>query len=156
LLNYYFTPPIHRWTVAASENLLALVVFVLVAVAISATVDQAARRTRDAAQARAEASTLSTVAGSVLRGGRPLPSLLEQGREMFSLASVTLLERRTDVARTPDMRRDPTKWRVAASAGGRPAFSPSEGDLEVPVDDNLSLVLTGHTLAASDQRVVEA
>jgi two-component system, OmpR family, sensor histidine kinase KdpD len=156
LLNYYFTPPVNKFTIAQTENLLALVVFVLVAVAVSVTVDLAARRTRDAALARAEAATLSTVAGSVLRGSRPLPALLEQLRETFALSSVTLLERRTDVARTPDLRRDPMKWRVAASVGGQPAFSPSDGDLEVPVDESISLVLGGHPLAASDQRVVEA
>jgi two-component system sensor histidine kinase KdpD len=156
LLNYYFTPPIHLWTIAESENLLALLVFVLVAVAVSVTVDLAARRTADAARARAEAQTLATVAGSVLRGGRPLQALLEQLRETFTLTSVTLLERRPDTPRSPDMRRDPTKWRVAAAVGGRPSFSPSEGDVDVPVDDDLALVLEGHTLAAADQRVVEA
>lgn len=156
LLNYFFTPPVYEWTIAERENLLALLVFVLVAVAVSATVDLAARRTREAARARAEAQTLATVAGGVLRGERPLQALLEQLRETFTLTSVTLLERRPDTPRSPDMRRDPTKWRVAASVGGRPSFSPSEGDVDVPVDDDLALVLEGHTLAAADQRVVEA
>ncbi|WP_027346111.1 DUF4118 domain-containing protein [Hamadaea tsunoensis] len=156
LLNYYFTPPVHEWTINETENLLALLVFLLVAVAVSLTVDLAARRTREAARARAEAETLSTVAGSVLRGERPLPALLEQLRETFALASVTLLERRPDTPRSPDLRRDPAKWLVAASVGGRPAFSPADGDVEVPVDETLSLVLSGHPLAAADQRVVEA
>jgi len=156
LLNYYFTPPIHLWTIAERENVLALLVFVAVAVAVSATVDLAARRTADAARARAEAQTLATVAGSVLRGGSPLRSLLEQLRETFNLTSVTLLEWRAGEPRSPDMRRDPSKWRVAASVGGQPSFSPSEGDVDVPVDDDLALVLEGHTLAAADQRVVEA
>src|SRR6185437_1640863 len=70
LLNYYFTPPIHRFTIAEHENVLALVVFLTVAVAVSITVDLAARRTSEAARARAEAETLSTLAGSVLRGSR--------------------------------------------------------------------------------------
>ncbi|NUT06320.1 MAG: sensor histidine kinase KdpD [Hamadaea sp.] len=156
LLNYYFTPPIHLWTVAEHENLLALLVFVLVAVAVSATVDLAARRTLEAARARAEAQTLSTVAGSVLRGERPLPALLEQLRETFTLTSVTLLERRPDTPRSPDMRRDPAKWQVAASVGGHPSASPADGDVDVPVDDDLALVLSGHPLDAGDQRVVEA
>ena len=56
LLNYFFTPPIHAWTIAERDNLLALVVFVAIAAAVSVIVDKAARRTRQAAQASAEAS----------------------------------------------------------------------------------------------------
>ena len=44
------------------------------AVAVSWVVDTAARRTRQAAEAAAEAQTLATVAGGVLRGQRPLLS----------------------------------------------------------------------------------
>ncbi len=156
LLNYYFTPPIHQFTVADGENLLALVVFLLVAVGVSAVVDLAARRTVEAAQARAEAETLSTVAGSVLRGGRPLHALLEQVRETFQLTSVTLLERRPDAASTPDSQHDPGAWQVAASVGGPPCQAPGAGDVDVPVDDEVSLVLCGQILAAADRRVVEA
>ena len=64
LLNYYFTPPIHLFTIAERENVLALVVFLAVAIAVSITVDGAARRSSEAARARAEAETLSTLAGS--------------------------------------------------------------------------------------------
>src|SRR5689334_12671766 len=35
LLNWYFTPPIYEWTIADGENILALVVFLLVAAAVS-------------------------------------------------------------------------------------------------------------------------
>src|SRR5262245_6229833 len=91
LLNYFFTPPLHRFTVAEPQNVWALLVFVVVAVAVSLVVDLAARRTGEAARARAEAETLSTLAGSVLRGERPLRPLLGQLREAFGLSSVALL-----------------------------------------------------------------
>ncbi|MGW3369974.1 DUF4118 domain-containing protein, partial [Streptosporangium canum] len=68
LLNYYFTPPFDRFTVSDPHNLLALSVYVLVAVMVSAVVDLAARRTREAARAGADAEVLSTLAGHVLRG----------------------------------------------------------------------------------------
>jgi two-component system sensor histidine kinase KdpD len=156
LLNYYFTPPIHLFTVAEHENVLALIVFLAVALAVSATVDLAARHTSEAARASAEAETLSTLAGSVLRGSRPLPALLDQLRETFGLAGVTLLERRPEVAAGPDLQHDPSAWRVAASVGDRPCVTPGQGDAEVAVDDEVSLVLQGHPLAAADRRVVEA
>jgi two-component system sensor histidine kinase KdpD len=156
LLNYFFTPPIHRFTVAEGENLLALFIFLLVAVAVSTVVDLAARRTVEAAMARTEAESLSTVAGSVLRGERPLTALMEQVRETFGLASVALLERRPDAAATPDVHRDPDAWQVVAAVGATPCASPADADVDVPVDDRLSFVLCGRILAASDRRVVEA
>ncbi len=156
LLNWYFTPPLHQWTIAERENILALTVFLLVAAAVSAVVDLAARRTSDAARARAEAETLSTLAGSVLRGSRPLPALLDQLRETFQLTGVTLLERRDDTPSGPNLQHDPAAWRVAAAVGDQPCLTPAQGDADVLVDDQVSLVLCGHPLAAADRRVVEA
>jgi two-component system sensor histidine kinase KdpD len=156
LLNYYFTPPIHLWTISERENVLALVVFLAVAAAVSATVDLAARRTSEAARARAEAETLSTLAGSVLRGSRPLPALMDQLREAFGFTSVSLLERRPDAPPGPEQRHDPESWRLVAAVGDKPCTTPAQGDVDIPVDENLTLALRGHPLAAADRRVVEA
>jgi two-component system, OmpR family, sensor histidine kinase KdpD len=156
LLNFYFVPPIHRLTIAERENILALVVFLAVGLAVSVTVDLAARRTREAASARAEAETLSTLAGTVLRGSRPLPALLDQVREAFGFTGVTLLERRPDAPRSPDLQRDKDSWRIAAAVGDQPCLCPAQGDADVLVDDEISLVLKGHPLAASDRRVLGA
>jgi two-component system sensor histidine kinase KdpD len=155
LLNYYFTPPIRQWTISERENLLALTVFLVVGISVSAVVDLAAKRTREAAQAGADAQTLATVAGSVLRGGRPLTALLGQLREVFQLKSVTLLES-AGQTRTPDRQRDPASWKVAEFVGEAPVQAPGEGDVDVPVSDDLSLVLKGHPLAAADRRILEA
>jgi len=156
LLNYYFTPPIHRLTIEDHENLLALVVYLAVATAVSATVDQAARRTREAAIARAEAEILSTLAGSVLRGAKPLPALLDHLRETLGFTGVTLLERTVEAAPSPDLQHDPDSWRIVAAVGDQPCVTPSQGEAEVLVEDRISLVLRGHPLAAADRRTVEA
>jgi two-component system, OmpR family, sensor histidine kinase KdpD len=156
LLNYFFTPPTNTFTIAEREDILSLAVFVAVAVAVSAVVDLAARRTRQAARATADASTLATVAGSVLRGTRPLPALLERLQETFHLESVTLLERRPDAPQHPERHSRADVWQVAASTGARPCTTPSEGDTEVPVDDRVVLVLRGRPLPAEDRRIVEA
>ncbi len=166
LLNYFFTPPLRLFTVAERENVLALVVFLVVAVAVATAVDLAARRTSEAARARAEAETLSTLAGSVLRGSRPLPALLDQVRETFGLAGVTLLERRSGalVERGPDAAPPPAAaddqaWQVVTAVGDRPATRPAEGQTEVTVagpDTQLALVLSGRALDAADRRLVEA
>ncbi|HEY0869582.1 MAG TPA: DUF4118 domain-containing protein [Acidothermaceae bacterium] len=44
LLNWYFTPPVHTWTIDSPQNLLALVLFVAVAVTVGSVVHLAARR----------------------------------------------------------------------------------------------------------------
>jgi two-component system sensor histidine kinase KdpD len=156
LLNFFFTPPIHTLTVARPENLLALTVYVLVAVMVSAVVDLAARRTREAARASADAEVLSTLAGHVLRGDAALPSLLARLRETFGLAAVTLLERRPGVEPVPGDRTDPRAWRVLATAGAGASDCPGEAETDVVVDDDLVMALRGRLLDAADRRVVEA
>jgi two-component system sensor histidine kinase KdpD len=156
LLNYFFTPPVRFLTVAERENLVALFAFLVVAVSLSTVVDVAARRTREASQARAEAATLFTLAGSVLRGSRPLPALLEQVRETFALDAVTLLERRPGALGGPDVEHTNEAWTVVACVGSPICLAPGDGDAEVHVDESYSLALSGHPLAAGDRRVLEA
>jgi two-component system sensor histidine kinase KdpD len=158
LLNYYFTPPLNTFTISEANNALALVVFVVVAALVSSVVDLAARRTRQAARATAETETLSTLAGSILRGETALPALLERVREAFALTSVTLLERSTaSVPGRGASARGPTdEWTVVASAGTDRCESPQDADTEVPAGDTLMLGLRGRPLRAEDQRVVAA
>ncbi|MEV5763974.1 DUF4118 domain-containing protein [Micromonospora sp. NPDC052213] len=156
LLNWFFAPPYYTLTIAEADNLLALGVFVGVAVAVSWVVDLAARRTREAARASADAQTLATVAGNVLRGQRPLPALLERLRETFALRAVSVLELAAEAAGRPGRDREEEAWRVVASVGEAPAGSPSAGETTVPVDDRLTVVLSGRRLEAADRRIIEA
>jgi K+-sensing histidine kinase KdpD len=50
-VNWFFTPPLHTLTIDEPKNLLALVLFVLVALSVSSVVHVAARRAKLAAQA---------------------------------------------------------------------------------------------------------
>ncbi|MFI9845533.1 DUF4118 domain-containing protein [Nonomuraea sp. NPDC051941] len=154
LLNWFFTPPIGEFTINDPENLFALVVFVLVAAAVSSIVDLAARRTRQAARASADAEALSTLAGHVLRGEAALPSLLGRLRETFGLDSVTLLERLGEP--TPDDQSEPAAWRIIATTGQTPCTNPGAADTDVQINDRLVLAARGRLLDASDRRVLEA
>jgi two-component system sensor histidine kinase KdpD len=154
LLNYYFTPPVHKWTIAEANNALALVVFVAVGLVVSTVVDQAARRTRQAARASAESELLVTTAGSVLRGQRAVSAVLDRVREAFGMQSVTLLEctpSQSTAARNPT-----SGWRAVAHSGEPPVTRPADADVEVPVGETMSLALRGRTLPASDRRVLGA
>ncbi|HUY50753.1 MAG TPA: sensor histidine kinase KdpD [Streptosporangiaceae bacterium] len=154
LLNYYFTPPLHQWTIAQANNALALVVFVAVALIVSSVVDRAARRTRQAARASAESELLVTTAGSVLRGQRAVEAVLDRVREAFGMESVTLLECDCGLGAAP---RGPTAgWRAVAHSGETPLTRPADADVEVPVAETLSLALRGRALPAADRRVLGA
>jgi two-component system sensor histidine kinase KdpD len=146
LLNYYFTPPFYEWTIAETENALALLVFVVVAVAVASVVDLAARRTTQAARSRAESETLGMLAGSILRGEDSVNALLGRVRETFGMSSVTLLERSDP--RSP--------WVPVAASGSNPCARPEEGDVDVPISDRLALALRGPVLPAEDRRVLGA
>ena len=166
LLNYYFIPPIHQFTIASPNNIFALAAFVLVALTVASVVDTAGRQSRRAAHASAEAQTLATLAGSVLRGEEAIPALLERSREAFGMESVALLERAaTQQAELQQAAAEPGRavpgvsgagWRLVASAGPRPCTSPGEGDAIVPATGSAVLVLRGRVLPASDQRVLTA
>ncbi|APE24400.1 sensor histidine kinase KdpD [Streptomyces venezuelae] len=146
LLNWFFTPPIHRLTVADPKNIVAIAVFLGVAMSVASVVDLAARRTHQAARLRAESEVLSYLAGSVLRGETSLDALLERVRETFSMESVALLERQDEVE----------PWTRAASVGPHPAVRPEDADVDMPVGDHLALALSGRVLPAEDRRVLGA
>ncbi len=144
LLNYYFTPPLYKFTIAQANNALALIIFVAVGLVVSSIVDTAARRTKQAARSGAESELLATTAGSVLRGQGALPAVLDRVREAFGMDSVTLLERQSHA------------WVQAGVSGEQPVSRPEDADVEMPVGDNLVLALRGRPLPATDRRVLGA
>ncbi|MFJ8656755.1 ATP-binding protein [Streptomyces rochei] len=147
LLNWFFTPPVNRITIADPRNILALAIFVGVALSVASVVDVAARRTHQAARLRAESEILSFLAGDVLRGETSLETLLERVRETFGMESAALLEREGDVA----------PWTCAGRAGtGPPVERPEDADVDMPVGDHMALALTGRVLPAEDRRVLAA
>ncbi|MER6528294.1 sensor histidine kinase KdpD [Streptomyces sp. NPDC001508] len=147
LLNYFYTPPLHRLTIADPHNIVAIAIFVGVAVSVASVVDLAARRTHQAARLRAESEILSFLAGNVLRGETGLEDLLERVRETFGMESAALLERAGDVE----------PWTCAGRAGfGPPLRRPEDADVDVPVGDHMALALTGRVLPAEDRRVLAA
>ncbi|GAA2151213.1 sensor histidine kinase KdpD [Kitasatospora kazusensis] len=145
LLNYYFIPPVHTFTIDEPNNVIALGVFAAVALTVSTVVDRATRLTLRAARATAEAETLSTLAGSVLRGADALPALLEKSRAAFGMESVALLARAGGEV-------------LARSDSGPSAGAPADDPVttEVPAGPDALLVLTGRRLPAADQRVLAA
>ncbi|HEX4866049.1 MAG TPA: ATP-binding protein [Acidimicrobiales bacterium] len=141
-VNWYFTPPIHTWSIAEGENAFALLAYLLTAAIVSGLVAVATRRTAEAARATAEAQTLAALASGLVEPD-PLPALMSHLRRSFGLAGVTLL-RRTNGG-----------W-VVEAADGTTVDTPGAADDVHAVGSELVLALTGHDLAAEDRRVLNA
>ncbi|ASQ92032.1 ATP-binding protein [Streptomyces sp. 11-1-2] len=128
LLNYWFIPPLGRFTLDDANALLALAVFVVVAAVVAAVVDRSLRLSRRSARATAEAETMSSLAGTIVRGGAAIPALVERTRETFGMDSAELVDE-----------------------------SPGEdGVTAVPAGPGAFLVLRGRTLTSSERRVLAA
>jgi two-component system, OmpR family, sensor histidine kinase KdpD len=143
LANWYFTPPVHRWTIADGENLLALVIYLVVAGIVSALVDRVARVRHQAVRAGAEAEAMAALVGS-LAEPQALPALVGHLRATFGMDAVALLERRDG------------EWQVEASSGASGPASPDGADVVKQIGDDLVLAMTGGQLVPDDHRVLNA
>jgi two-component system sensor histidine kinase KdpD len=137
LLNWFLTPPLHTLTIQEPQNLLALMLFVAVAVIVSSIVHLAARRADEAARSSADASALLELARTVLSGGDTPGSVLDQLTQGHS----TRAELQEYVGRN---------WvEVAASGPDADRQGPYEMVMELRAD--LRLHLSGQPPAVSRQ-----
>jgi len=92
LLNWYFTEPLHTFTIAQPDNLLALLLFIVVAISVSSVVHLAARRLVVARRSQDEAQALALLAASVLGSDDTPRAVLEHLQTTLGVGS-ELLER---------------------------------------------------------------
>jgi len=133
LLNWFFTEPLHAFTIAEPKNLLALVLFVTVAVAVSSVVHLAARREADAARSAKETSSLLGLAQTVL-GGADTPADVLDHLTSSHGGHAELLERVSG------------RWIKVASSG-----PPSDGTnvIRFEVRPDLALEVSGQAQSAT-------
>ncbi|MDZ7885054.1 MAG: sensor histidine kinase KdpD [Mycobacterium sp.] len=144
LLNYFLVEPRHTFTISEPDSAITIAVLGMIAVAVAALVDGAAKRAREARRASQEAELLAHFAGSVLRGADP-DALLERVREVYSQGAVTLLREHSGDAE------------VVACAGTDPCVTVDSADTAIEAgDDEFWLLLSGRRLAARDRRVLGA
>ncbi|MEA3529098.1 sensor histidine kinase KdpD [Nocardia sp. CDC186] len=140
LLNWFFAPPRYSLTIAEPNSFITVVVLLIVAVAVAALVDLAAKRTAQARKASRQAELLTMFSGAILHGA-DLPRLLEQIREVFAQRAVGLVE----------------GDHVLAEVGADPPRQPSDADTVVEAGDaRHRLLLAGRPLAAADRPVLNA
>ncbi len=128
LLNWYFTPPLHTFTIDKPDNLLALLLFVTVAMLVSSVVHLAASRATQAARSREEARLLLTLAQTVL-GGADTPAAVLDHLVATLGGQAELLEHVGG------------RWvRIAASGGAMDQAAPT---IRVDVRTDLALEVSG-------------
>jgi two-component system sensor histidine kinase KdpD len=139
LVNWYFTPPLHTFSIKETEHALALFIFLAVAGIVSGLVALAARRSAEGARARAEAEAMSRLAGV-----SPVSSVLESLRRVLGLEGAAVLHRYDG------------GWRIEAESGERVPATPEAGDSAIDVDENHVLALAGSPVRDEDLRVLDA
>ncbi|MFQ6328095.1 ATP-binding protein [Nocardia sp. CWNU-33] len=140
LLNWFFADPRYSLTIAEPDSFVTVVVLLIVAVAVAALVDVAAKRTRQARKASRQAQLLTMFAGAVLHGA-DLPNLLEQVRETFGLRAVSMV----------------SGGQVVAAVGVEPPQRVADAETAIEAGDTTSwLLLAGRTLDAGDRPVLHA
>jgi two-component system sensor histidine kinase KdpD len=133
LLNWFFTAPLHTFTIAEPRNLLALVLFVTVAVAVSSVVHLAARRESDAARSAKETESLLGLAQTVL-GGADTPGDVLDHLTASHGGHAELLERVG------------ARW-IKVASSGEP--DPSVSSLRFEVRPDLALEVSGQAASAT-------
>ena len=146
LLNYYFAPPLHTFTIENPGNAFAVLVFVLVAASVASVVHISALRATKALAAERESRILAQLAHSLLGATEQLPTLLEQARDTFSMRTAAVVRRAT--VREP--------WEALAATDGFDVTMVDAAEVRARVNDTTFLVMTGRVPPASQGRLVSA
>ncbi len=146
LINYYFVRPVHTLDVAQGEQVLALLVFLIVAAIVSGAVELAARRgAGGGARGAAGRDALGARGRRARARASRCTAILERARNTFHMESVALKAR--------DGRRlDESSTR----SGWAPPGEEAPLRFDVPMGPRLRLVGRGPALFAQDQRVLQA
>ncbi|MFE3103777.1 ATP-binding protein [Nocardia tengchongensis] len=140
LLNWFFTEPRYSLTIDQLDNFLTIVVLLVVAVAVAALVDVAAKRALEARKASRQAELLTLFAGSVLHGAN-LQDLLERARETYGQDAISLV----------------TDDEVLASVGDQPPTKVGDAETAVEAGDDMHwLLLRGRAVTSGDRLVLGA
>ncbi len=142
VVNWFYVSPYGTFTIGRSENLVSLIVFIVVAVAVGALVDLATQRSLEARRARLEAEALVRSTTSLALDPEPIQRLVEQIRTTFDLTGARLEGRAVPGAEST----------VAIAVDGDTSIDPS-ATLRLASG---TLTLYGGTLSPDDERLLQA
>lgn len=139
--NYLFTPPYRTWSIADGNDLFALAAFMFLAGLIGLLVGSSARRSAEAATAKAEAETLAGLIGAGGEGSAA--KLIERLQVALDARGVSLL--------VPG----PGKVETMAAAGCDPPSTVEEASRVAPVGE-AAVAISGVPLDPVDERLLAA
>jgi two-component system sensor histidine kinase KdpD len=146
LVNWYYVVPYNTLTIAEAQNVVALVVFVAVAVTVGTLVDVASKRAVEARRARLEAEALARSTTSLIADPDPLPQLLDQLRTTFNLTGVRILGEDPDHA---------IATVAAGDVSGAPSTSiPLTSSVQAAQGRQSTLQVFGRTPSLDDHRLL--
>jgi two-component system sensor histidine kinase KdpD len=146
-VNYFSLRPVGTLTVIDPENVLALLVFLAVAVAVSLVVDRSARLSKEASAARAEAAVLVELSRRTMVEGNTIAGFLDQVRNYFGAESAALWVKDDG---------GPSSWRLLHHAGGPPPAALSGAAASTSLDASRRLTLHGRELEPEERRLLAA
>ena len=162
LVNWYYVVPYGTLTIAEGENIIALVVFIGVAVTVGSLVDLVSKRALEARRARLEAEALARSTTSLAADPEPLPRLLDQLHATFNLSGARIVReehhRIVTVASAGDVSGSPTASIALTSSPRHRGVPGQQSTLEVfgrvlSIDDHRLLrVLADQLSVAVDSR----
>ncbi len=154
-LDFFFVDPLYTVTVDEPLHLLALVLYVVIAVLVSIVVDQAARRSRAARRSAAESELIAGVAGEVLRGQDAFQAFVTRTREAFGLTGVRILIGDRVLATDGEPAGAGAGGDGPTTDGTTTDGATTDGAVDrVPINDQAVLELHGRALQSSDRRLL--
>jgi two-component system sensor histidine kinase KdpD len=145
LANWYLTPPVGTLTIRSADDLVALVVFLLVALTVGTLVGISTRQSANARKARAQAEALAATTSlphPVFDTG-PAGSI-DRIRDTFALRAVAVL------------RRGGEGWESLAQSGTPELTDPDAGTEVIGLTQDTVMVLLDGKLSGDDRRVLRA
>jgi two-component system, OmpR family, sensor histidine kinase KdpD len=139
--NFFFTEPLHTFTVTDFDDGVALVVFLIVTAIVSVLVSQERRQATDADAASQEAEAVAVVAAVLSRAPAPVAALVEHLSRALGDRPAALERMEGEV------------WQVVVARGG--ALESSDPAL-LAVDDRHRLRIDGEPLALPLRRLATA
>ncbi|MGF9664142.1 ATP-binding protein [Arthrobacter crystallopoietes] len=161
VVNLSAVHPVGTLGISDPENVLALLIFLAVAIAVSLVVGLSARRSREADAAGAEAAALGELSRSTLAQHYTVDDFMERIREYFQCqgAGLYVLKAAGGDADNPEEPgspgNPPGRWRLAAAAG-KTAAEPSGNDIVEPLDPEHTLALSGRPFSQQERHLLTA
>jgi two-component system sensor histidine kinase KdpD len=152
IATFGFVEPYGTWTIRASEDVVALVLFLAVTGVVAALVDVAGRRLDETLVARRHADVLARSTAELVAAGDPVPRILEHVRTAFGFERVRIADDAPGARRIGHERSGGTVLPLRGVVSGRvlelQGAPPSAADLEVlrTIADQLAVAIDARHL----------